>query len=103
MLELSRAQSSIVMQLRWGHMSLNTYLHRISKLDLPTCVHCWASDETIHHYLFNCKIWKHERWLMGCSLGRASRLLWSLLNTKWGFKELLKYIGRPKRLKGHIW
>ena len=70
-------------------------------MDLPTCVHYWASDETIHHYLFDCKTWKHECWLMGCSLGRASKSLWSLLNTKRGVKEVLKFIGRTKRLKGH--
>ena len=58
--ELSWAQSSIVMQLRSGHTPLNTYLHRISKLDQPTCMHCRTSEETVHHYLFNCGAWKHE-------------------------------------------
>ena len=64
-------------------------------------MHCRDSDETIHHYLFDCKTWKHEHWLMGHGLGRASKSLRSLLNTKQGVKEVLKYIGRPKRLKGH--
>ena len=90
------------MQLRSGHVPLNSYLHRISKLDFPTCAHCRVSDETIHHYLFDCETWKHEHWLMGCSLGRASKSLWSLLNTKRGVKEVLKYIGRTKRFKSHI-
>ena len=72
-------------------------------MDIPTCVHCRVSDETIHHYLFDCKTWKHERWLMGRSLGRASKSLRSLLNTKQGVKEVLKFIGRTKRLKGHTW
>ena len=80
--ELSQAQSSIIIQLRSGHMPLNTYLHRISKLDQPTCTHCRTGEETMHHYLFNCGVWKHEHWLMGHSLGRASKSLWSLLNTK---------------------
>ena len=71
-------------------------------MDLPTCAYCQVSDETIHHYLFYCKTWKHECWLMGHSLGRASKSLRSLLNTKWGVKEVSKYIGRTKRLKSHI-
>ena len=44
-LELSRAQSSIVMQLQLGHVPLNAYLHRISKLDLPTCALCVLSGQ----------------------------------------------------------
>ena len=101
--ELSQAQSSIVIQLRSGHVPLNAYLHRISKLDQPTCAHCRTSEETMHHYLFDCRAWKHERWLLGRSLGRASKSLQSLLNTKRGIKELLKFVGRTKRFKDHSW
>ena len=80
--ELSQAQSSIFIQLRLGHTPLNAYLHRISKLDQPTCTQCRTGKETMHHYLFNCGAWKHECWLMGHSPGRASKSLWSLLNMK---------------------
>ena len=99
--ELSWAQSSIVIQLRSGHAPLNAYLHRISKLDQPTCAYCRISEETVHHYLFDCRAWKHELWLLGCSLGRASKSLRSLLNTERGIKELLKFVGRTKRFKDY--
>ena len=95
-LELSWAQSSLIMQLRSGHVLLNAYAYRISKLDQPTCTPCKSSEEMVHHYLFNCKVWKQECWLLGHSLGRASKSLQSLLNSKQGVEELLKFVGKQR-------
>ena len=51
---LPRHHRSVLSQLRSGHCSsLRNYQHRIGKADSPTCPHCGASDETVHH-LFNC-------------------------------------------------
>ena len=50
----------IIMQLRSGHMPLNAYLHRVSKLDQPSCAQCKTGEETVYHYLFDCGAWKHE-------------------------------------------
>ena len=82
MVECSRAQVSLIIQLRMGHVPLNAYLHRISKTDQPLCSFCKRGDETVHHYLFDCTTWAHERWLLGQGMGRASKLLRSLLSTE---------------------
>ena len=37
MAECSRVQASLIIQLRTGHVPLNAYLHRISKMDQPLC------------------------------------------------------------------
>jgi ribonuclease HI len=97
--ELSRAQSSLIIQLRSGHIPLNAYLHRISKRDSPICTHCKDGDETVHHFLFDCTTWSYERWPLSRRLGRASRSLATLLGTKKGVDEVLKYIGRTGRFK----
>ena len=60
MIEHSRVQASLIIQLRTGHVPLNAYLHRISKSDQPLCQHCGRGDETVHHYLFDCTAWTHE-------------------------------------------
>ena len=60
MVECSRAQASLIIQLRTGHVLLNAYLHRISKLDQPLCHLCERGDKTVHHYLFDCTAWAHE-------------------------------------------
>ena len=101
MAEHSRAQASLVIQLRTGHVPLNAYLHRISKLDQPLCRHCRSGDEMVHHYLFECAAWTHEQWALGRKMGRASKSLCSLLSTKRGIDEVLKYIGRTRRFKDY--
>ena len=73
MVECSRAQASLIIQFRMGHVPLNTYLHRISKTDQPLCSFCERGNETVHHYLFDCTAWAHERWLLGQGMGRASK------------------------------
>ena len=87
------------MQMRSGHVPLNAYLYRITKWDSPTCTHCKAGDKMTHHYLFDCVAWIHKWWLLGQSLGWASKSLQSLLGSKWGVSKVLKFIGRTKRFK----
>ena len=87
--KLSRAQSSLIIQLHSGHILLNTYLHRISKRDSPICTHCKDSDKTIHHFPFNCTTWSYKHWLLSQCLGRASRSLATLLGMKKGVDKVL--------------
>ena len=47
---LTRAQASVLMQLRTGHILLNCFLHKISKANSPVCLSCRLADETVHHY-----------------------------------------------------
>ena len=51
---LSRKNSSILTQLRLGHIPLNTYLHRIRKAESPLCPYCLEVHETVIHYLIRC-------------------------------------------------
>jgi len=96
---LSRAQTSILVQLRTGHIALNAYLHRITKADSPTCPSCNQDDETVHHFLFDCPTWRHERWQLSQALGWDSKLVTCVLNSLKGVKAVLKYVGRTGRLK----
>jgi ribonuclease HI len=96
---LSRKQSSILIQLRTGHIPLNHYLHRISKTASSTCPSCQQDEETVQHYLFECTTWKHERWHMSRNMGRAAKSISNVLNTQKGVKEVMQYIGRTGRLR----
>ena len=82
-----------------GHILLNLYLHRISKSDSPTCGYCKVGEESVHHYLIDWVSWNYNRWFLIQKLGRASKSMASLLSTKKGVSEVLKYIGRTGRLK----
>ena len=94
---LSRAQTSILTQLRTGHIALNGYLARIHRADSPLCPSCDTAVEVVHHYLFDCPAYRNEHHLLSQVLGRKARSLRYLLGNAVGMRELLRYIGRTKR------
>ena len=87
------------MQLHVGHVPLNFYLHRITKIDSSQCMHCNTNGETTHYYLFNCQMWWHKFWMMVQALGHNTKSLWHILNSKLGVGELMKFVGRTGWLK----
>ena len=97
--DLSRAQTSILTQLRTGHIGLNKHLARINRADSPLCPSCQVAEESVHHFLFECPAYRNERHILAQALGRKATSLKFLLNHKKGTKELLKYIGRTGRLR----
>ena len=52
--DLTRRQSSILMQLRTGHAQLNRHLYNIGATATPLCPACHRKEETVHHYLLSC-------------------------------------------------
>ena len=102
--QLTRAQASILMQLRTGHIPLNYFLHKIGKVDSPTCPMCWTTDETVHHYLLDCPGMAHERHSLAQAMGRNSKSMRHLLGNWHAYKPLLKYVRTTGRFtQGYIW
>jgi hypothetical protein len=99
LLSLNRKQTSIITQLRTGHIALNAYLFKIKKSDTDICQNCRDGPETVHHYLFDCTAYgqaRHKRYL---ALRRDSDSLTFLLNDPKGIKELSIYVNRTRRFK----
>ena len=101
---LSRSQSSLLIQLRTGHIPLNSYLHHIKKSATRHCTNCWDAShrsiiETVIHYLFECQTYATEHYDMDRALGHHSRDLKGILGRLDRIKELLKYVGRTARFK----
>ena len=99
MMELSRSQASIIMQLQTGHIPLRKHLSHICKADMAICPHCQQDEESVHHYLFDCTAWRHECWHMGQSLGRKAKSVVCTLNTQKGVKEVVRFVGCTARFK----
>jgi len=103
--QLTRTQSSLLLQLRSGHIPLNAHLYRLNCSDTDKCLACSdhigvpPATETITHFLFHCPAYQNERHDLDNALGPHSRDLESILKSKKGTKDLLRYIGRTKRLK----
>ena len=89
---LSRAQASILMQLCTGHIPLNYFLHKINKVESPTCPLCWTADETIHHYLLDCPGFVYERHSLARATGRNSKSIRHLLGNWHAYKSVLTYV-----------
>jgi len=101
---LSRSQTSLLMQLRTGHILLNSYLFRIKKSGTRRCKSCWDRGrleitETVVHYLFECQAYAAEHYDMDRALGRYSRDLKGIMASMKRIKELLKFVGRTARFK----
>ena len=60
--KLTRRASSIISQLRIGHIPLNNYLYTFKLVDSPRCPACGAAVETIHHFLITYPTYRYERW-----------------------------------------
>ncbi|KAF5383227.1 hypothetical protein D9615_004786 [Tricholomella constricta] len=96
---LTRRQHSLVVQLRTGHAPLNQHLHRMKVVDEPKCPHCPAEDETVRHYLYQCRRYKDARTDLITRLGRDAHVAAILYRTKKGIKNLLQFVADTERLK----
>ena len=53
--KLTCRHTSFLVQLHTRHIALNKYLSKIGKATIPTCAACGQADETVHHYLYQCR------------------------------------------------
>jgi hypothetical protein len=96
---LTRAETSIIVQLRIGHIPLMSYLHRFKLAESPICPKYGDEPETVTHYL---KIWegyKEPRRALKRELGRDSEIGLELLREKKHIKAVLRYIRRTGRFE----
>ena len=97
---LTKKQAAILIQLRTGHIGLNGHLHRIGKINSPLCTKCDANtEETVHHYLFECDHYQQERAPLNQKLRRKAHEISYLLTNPTATLPLLKFIHATGRLK----
>lgn len=96
---LPRAQASILVQLRTGHIGLNQHLHRINKAESPRCEECGERDETVEHFLVYCSGYKRARRNLRQALGRRAQEVKYLLSNPKAYKALFRYITETYRFK----
>jgi len=102
---LTRAQSSLLLQIRSGHIPLNAHLFRLQCVDSDKCQACATrrgvipTKETVAHFLFECPAYRYERHDLDRALGRHSSNLESILADDKRTRQLLRYVGRTGRLK----
>lgn len=97
---LPKKQTGTYIQLRTGHIPLNSYLHRFKRSDSPNCLQCGEDrPENVHHYIFQCPRYDRERHILRNALGRDANSMAFLLSNKVAQTHLFKYISATKRLQ----
>ena len=97
--QLRRNQASLLMQLRTGHVPLNTVLHRMKKLNTSECPHCKNGvRETVLHFLLICPHYAGARRLLQSRLRRDASSIPFLLGARKGIPHLLRYVSNSNRL-----
>ena len=104
--DLTRAQSSLIFQIRSNHIPLNVYLNRIGKSESKFCPNCASNGqeiaETVTHFLFECPRYDYERHSLDTKVGCSSRDLRIILSSKEMTCELIKFVGRTKQLQNTL-
>lgn len=96
-INLPRKITSILTQLRTGHVPLQAYLHRVGRADSPTCPLCGEDRETVFHLIHRCSAHTKAREVLRAELGRPAFTLTQLLTNKRALKPLFKYLRKTDR------
>lgn len=94
-----RRHSSLLFQIRMGHVSLNKHLFRISKSQTPRYLQCNAHEESVKHFLLECPKYLRQRAALRKEVGRRANQLQKLLNDRHCTGPLLRYIARTRRME----
>ena len=98
--DLTRAQNSLLMQMRTSHISRNKYLHHIKNSPPPYVPpYCLQTNKMLHHYLFKCHTHEHARIKTTRMLGCNLKSLCHLLNTYKGMRAVLQYVVETEQFK----
>ncbi|KJR89448.1 uncharacterized protein SPSK_06673 [Sporothrix schenckii 1099-18] len=90
---LTKAESSLLTQIRTGHIGLRAYLFRRQAVDSPEC-QCGADEETAAHVLLNCTNVPPRPPDWPCTTDELHRRLRSGLTAR----PLLRWLIRSERL-----
>jgi len=101
---LTHKQSSILTQLRTGHVPLNKYLHKIRKTHSPLCPQtgCIYATEDIRHFIFACPAYTHARHTLARKLGKKALSSPNLLANEDFIQHTLTYLNNTERFKGNF-
>ena len=103
--ELNRNQTSILTQLRTGHIPLNGYLHRIGKAATPYCSHCPNAVEDVPHLLFYCNKYTLHRHKLTMAVNRKSFHIRHILSDPAAIRHTLNFVndtGRFRHVHGDL-
>ena len=100
LLNLPRRATSILTQLRTGHVGLNAFLKKIKAVDSALCPKC-KQPETVGHYLLFCQRYARQRRILAREAGKAANSISRLLSEPKALKATLHYIVATRRFRDY--
>ena len=97
MMDVEHWHTSMLVQLRTGHIPLQKHLYRIGHADSLTCPACQLAEETVHHYLMTCPAYNGHWRRLESRLRRAAKSIRVLLANPKAFQDLFRYIRDTRR------
>jgi len=97
---LHRKSSSILVQLRSGHVGLNVFLKKCKAVPSPLCRQC-KQPETVTHFLIHCRRYLPARAALKKEVGKAANSVSRLLSDPKLIHSTLRYISATRRLKDY--
>lgn len=94
-----RRNTSILMQLRTGHIPLNHFLYKIGKAESPLCQACELEREDVSHYLMKCP--RHDRHRLKMQQYYRQHIISkkTLLASPKAMKYLFEFVNKTKRFE----
>lgn len=89
---LPKSRTSLLVQLRSGHIPLNRHLFRLGKVDTARCPTCGTEDETVLHYLLRCPTWRRARAPLRRAFSPSNLQMRTLLNDPDSLPILFDYV-----------
>jgi hypothetical protein len=103
--QLTRSQASLMVQIRCGHLPLNSYLHKIGRSATDLCQACLDGEdnlrcrETVRHFLFECRSFEEEREEMIRKITRRRFNLHDIMADTIYMKVLAAFVNKTGRFK----
>ncbi|QRV96882.1 Reverse transcriptase from transposon X-element protein [Ceratobasidium sp. AG-Ba] len=94
---MPRRHTSLLIQLRTGHIPLNAYLHRFGFTESSNCPACNQRAETVKHYLMNCPAYEEARQRRNIASPASANSLSLLLSSKEAARHLMTYVRETGR------
>ena len=97
--KLPRKHTSILTQLRTGHIPLAKHLHRIGKCDSPICPDCLWSSESVQHFMLHCPAHQEARQRLRNKTGDRNIDITEIFTKPDKLQALFKYVAETGRLR----
>ncbi|KAH7918762.1 hypothetical protein BV22DRAFT_1024058 [Leucogyrophana mollusca] len=82
-----------------NHIPLNQHLHHIAVADSPCCPACPETDESLHHFLFDCPQYAQEHHVFGRAIGQEATSLSYILTEEHALGLLIQFVNATVQLR----